>query len=58
MWGGGGGGNSVSVDYQSLWLKYRSICPPTTYFSLINIDEMCLIFVSFIDFIFTVPACK
>ena len=46
----GGGGKSVSVDNQSLRLKNRSIQPPpTNYFSRINIDEMCLIFVSVIE---------
>ena len=44
-----GGGNSVLVDYQSLRLKYRSIYPPTNYFSLINIHELWLLFVRFIE---------
>ena len=47
--GSGGGGKSVLVDYQSLRLKNRPIHPPTNYFSLMNVDEMCLIFVSFIE---------
>ena len=36
----GGRGYLVLVSYHSLRLKYRSIRPPTNYFSLLNKDEI------------------
>ena len=46
----GGGSSSVLVKFKSLRLKYRfTRPPPQLLFCSKYIDEMCLIFVSFIE---------